>query len=667
MKKFITPFILFFANLLFVQAQEQKKIDSLLIILKTAKEDTVKVKLLNEVGYSFRDIQPDTGLFYCQQAMSLARKLGYKQGLSVAYNNSGVNYLRLSKYYDALENYEQGFRIDKELDDEPGMAVALGNMGNVYLLSNNFPKALGCYLKALKVYEKTGDESKQGIALGNMGLIYMSMGDYKKALDYMEKELTIHTRLGDKYNSGRVSTLMGTVYAYTEQYQEALERYREGLRFGEETGNRSMIASCIGDIGTVYGDLGDYGLAIRYQKKAIPLWQKLNNTYSLALQLRSLGTSYGKADDKTLVSNGIKPEARYTEAMALINQSIGMAQEIGSLLLEEEGWRALIEVYESQGKYRDALAAYKRFSAIHDSLLNDEKKEEMTRNELQYEFDKEQALQQAEQEKKDILARAEIRKQKNVRNSVIAIGTIALFAGSISFRFYKRKRDAVQKEEKTAAALRIAEVRQQALNAQMSDHFIGNAMDSINNFIECNDRAAASRYLIMFQRLTMKILDNSFKTRISLQEELDIVREYIELEKLRFPDGALQYEINTSGVEDTWNTFIPPMVFQVLAENALKHGFRKTVGGKLKITAERKGIYLHGVIEDNGIGRKASLAEKANRIKDRISHGGSLAAALIKTNDGTDPHTYFVITDLFDYRQQAAGTRVTFSVLLSES
>jgi len=666
MKKIIVLFILLCGNLFFIRAQEQKRIDSLLTVLETAKEDTVKVKLLNEVGYSYRDIQPDSGLLYCQRAIALARKLSYKEGLSVAYNNSGVNYLRLSKYYDALENYNLALDIDQKLSDEPGVAAVLGNMGNVYRLLSDFPRSLDCYLRALKVYERTGDESKQGIALGNIGLIYEDMGDYKKALDHLEKEQAIHARLGDKYNESRVSILIGGVYGYMEQYQKALEKYRAGLKFGKETGDKYIVALCTGDMGTIYSDLGDYRLAIRSQKEAVALWQELNNTYSLALHLRALGTSYSKADDKALAENGIKPEARYAEALALINQSIGMAQDIGSLLLEEEAWRALIEVYEGQGKYRDALGAYKRFTAVHDSLLNDEKREEMTRNELQYEFDKKHAQQQAEQEKKDILSLAEIRKQKNLRNSVAAVGVVVLLAGSVSFRFYKRKRDAVQKEKETAAALYITEVRQQALNAQMSDHFIGNAMDSINNFMEHNDRESASRYLIMFQRLTRKVLENSFKTRVSLEEELDITRQYIELEKLRFPKDALQYEINTSGL-DAGYIFIPPMIFQVLAENALRHGFKKATGGKLKITAEQKGAYLHCVVEDNGIGRKASQREKVAGIKSRISHGGSLAGELIKAHGGMDQHTSFGITDLYNDRQEPAGTRVTFLIPLSES
>src|SRR5690606_4888759 len=124
--------------------------------------------------------------------------------------------------------------------------------------------------------------------------------------------------------------------------------------------------------------------------------------------------------------------------------------------------------------------------------------------------------------------------------------------------------------------------------------------------------------------------------------------------------GVLQYEINTDGI-NTEEIFLPPMTFQILAENALKHGLKKDKGGILKITVKQQGYYLVCTVEDNGIGRSQSLSAKTNG--KRSSHGNSLVESLLKVNYQNEKYTStYKIYDLYNDSKQATGTKVVFTL-----
>ncbi len=147
------------------------------------------------------------------------------------------------------------------------------------------------------------------------------------------------------------------------------------------------------------------------------------------------------------------------------------------------------------------------------------------------------------------------------------------------------------------------------LKAQMNPHFMFNALSSIQDLILLQKTEKAQYYLGKFSTLTRKILELSGKEFITLQEEITLLSDYLQLESLRF-DGALQYEIIYHEI-DAEETQIPSMVFQPFVENAIKHGLLHKKGEKkLLIQFTKYENYIECLVEDNGIGRNAS--EKIN-------------------------------------------------------
>src|SRR6187401_3181418 len=152
----------------------------------------------------------------------------------------------------------------------------------------------------------------------------------------------------------------------------------------------------------------------------------------------------------------------------------------------------------------------------------------------------------------------------------------------------------------------------QALRAQMNPHFIFNCLSSINKFILKNDTDTASDYLTRFSRLIRQSLTNPQLSLIPLSDEIEMLRLYLDMERLRFSE-SFKYNIVYENTIEPETIYIPPMLLQPFCENAIWHGLMHKEGqGKLDIVMSMEKDQLKCVITDNGIG-KAKAAELKSR------------------------------------------------------
>jgi sensor histidine kinase YesM len=156
---------------------------------------------------------------------------------------------------------------------------------------------------------------------------------------------------------------------------------------------------------------------------------------------------------------------------------------------------------------------------------------------------------------------------------------------------------------------KLQEMEMLALRSQMNPHFLFNSLNSIKHLIMTSRNEDAISYLDDFSTLLRSILYNSNREIISVEEELEIIKLYLSLEKNRMGD-TFNYTIDVSSIEELSQFNIPPLLLQPFVENAIWHGLRPSQSGQklLKITFDTSDI-LKIIIEDNGIGRKASSTE----------------------------------------------------------
>ena len=205
----------------------------------------------------------------------------------------------------------------------------------------------------------------------------------------------------------------------------------------------------------------------------------------------------------------------------------------------------------------------------------------------------------------------------------------------------------------------LNKVKMRALQSQMNPHFIFNCLNSIRLFYLNNDLEKGDDYITKFSRLIRSILNFSRMEDISLKEELDTIRLYMEFEQMRFQD-KFNYDIKVSSGLDLSSVRIQSLLLQPFVENAIWHGLmQREAGGKVVLTVESYGensIVIN--IEDNGIGR-----EKAKQFSQSSTKHKSFGLQITKERlellkHSSNKNASFSIIDLYDETGKPKGTKV---------
>lgn len=211
------------------------------------------------------------------------------------------------------------------------------------------------------------------------------------------------------------------------------------------------------------------------------------------------------------------------------------------------------------------------------------------------------------------------------------------------------------------AALRqkIAETEMTSLRNQMNPHFIFNSLNSINSFIVENKTHLASDYLTKFSRLMRLILDNSKNESITLEKELETLKLYLLMERLRF-QNKFDYHVSVDTAIDEQQVKVPPMIIQPYAENAIWHGLmHQPTSGILNIIIKKISEGIRIIIEDNGIGREKAAELKSKNNNTRNSHGMQITGERIEQ---LNKKNTIEIHDLKNADKTAVGTKVTINL-----
>jgi len=203
------------------------------------------------------------------------------------------------------------------------------------------------------------------------------------------------------------------------------------------------------------------------------------------------------------------------------------------------------------------------------------------------------------------------------------------------------------------------EAQQKALRYQMNPHFIFNSMNSIQNFILQKKEEAAHLYLANFSSLMRKILENSKHNQIALQEEIDTIKLYLELESMRF-DKKFTYKINISKEINVSVFQIPPMLIQPYLENAIWHGLvPKNENGEIIIDFnlfKQKTLLI--CITDNGIGREKASEISSKRKTHKPTGMRNIEERLELMNRINKSNLKVKVHDLKNENGEAQGTKV---------
>jgi len=380
--------------LLFFQLQSsfaQKKLDSTLAAIEAMPDDSVKVKNLSTFIYheilSKGDYARVDSL--AQKNLQLSQKLHFKKGIGSSYNILGIS----------------------------------------YRMEGNYPKALEAFLEALKVMEQFAEKGNIAILYNNIGSIYYIQKDYDRGLKYFEQALKLNEEAGLKKSISNTHNNIGLIYSATNNKVKALNEYFESLKALREIKDTSDEANTLNNIGLVYSDSRDYKSARDYINQALVIAKRDEDRNAISDMENNIASIYVKQKDN-------KNDLEYAQ------KSLQIAKEIQALDEVSSTERTLSEAYAGMGDGLNALKHYKEYIATRDSIFNQENTKKTVRAEMNFDFEKKQAIIKAEQDKKDALQREQARKQELVIYFISGILLIVFAFAIFAYRSYLQKQKA---------------------------------------------------------------------------------------------------------------------------------------------------------------------------------------------------------------------------------
>jgi len=211
----------------------------------------------------------------------------------------------------------------------------------------------------------------------------------------------------------------------------------------------------------------------------------------------------------------------------------------------------------------------------------------------------------------------------------------------------------------------LIELEQKALRLQMNPHFIFNVLNSIHNLIILNDPDKARYALSKFSKLMRRVLENSREKLISIDNEIETLENYVQLEKLTSnTDVTISFDVDEN--IDSSEEILPPLMLQPFVENAIIHGLRQLdKTGEIKISFKLLSEHiLECSIEDNGKGREH--AALINSQKESYHKSTALKVTQERLSNINQKATFipFEIIDLKDEKNEPRGTRIVIRLLI---
>ena len=560
-------------------------------------------------------------------------------------------------------------RLKKAVDnnDNKGVADTYVGIANDYYNQGNYAKSEEFLVKAKNIYQRLNVKKnletvtrKLAQSQEKQNKITPAIVNYSMAADmnYSEKSRAVNTN-----DAARLSS---------PTQEEKAEAIQGNIDIGLKDNKKADLAAS-------YSQMADINIqekntpkveenlnnAYKYSKKEAPqqaleINQKLTNFYvtnknfdkAIEAKKKVLKEDFVKDNSQEKVNQIQELADIYIkkddagEAIVLLKNAYDIALEKGHTLEAQKSVKKLDSLYDVAGNTDASVKLYRDFLGKLPDIVS--KDRSLIDNKILE--DTEQRISQLEKEKglKDELIR-----KKNVFNYSL-IGVLILLTGLIIFIFRTLKK--VQIKNKKIAL--------QSLRREMNPHFIFNSLNSVNHFIATNNELEANQYLTKFSKLMRGVMENSTQDFIPFQQELDLLENYLALEKTRFAD-KFDYEIVVDEHLNMQNLLVPGMLVQPFLENAIWHGLRyRTEKGFLKLSFEKDAIDLKITVEDNGIGIEESKKQKTQHQKAREGRGMKNTLERIQLlNDLYKNNITCVIKD----KDHNSGVLVTITINLTSN
>lgn len=581
--------------------------------------------------YSFKGDLPESER-YGTLSLNFFEQAGDSRGMINAY--SVLSYLAKQQkdFTKASALIQQAISIARSIKDTIPLADAMNSLGNIYSEMALFKQAIDAYFEALNLWEIKKDSNGIAIAYGSIGLMYSYQKEWDKALDFCFRKLPLSVARKDLWEVSKTYNTIAQIYNAKTDHDSALVFLHKSLTLNKQMNYPSGIANACHNLASTFLNLSQTDSAYEYINRAVSLAGEINDPAAVNYYV-TLGNVYRITGH----FNKALQTLRLAHDMGK-NQRLPVAVRDAALLLSN--------IYSKMNRKDLAYGYLREYQILKDSISNEDFHRQVTRMELQYDFDKKQKAAEYSRMKERILAENKINKQKLYLNALLVILVLGILLSFLAIR-----------NNRLRARYSRIDLEQRLLRAQMNPHFIFNSLCAVQDFILAGKPQEANTFLTKIAKLMRCILENTREEFISLERDLETLRLYLDIQKLRF-EKDFEYNIVLDESIDPENISVPPMLAQPCVENSIEHGLLPSdKKGMISIVYTLRNGLMMLEVTDNGVGRKEAAKQVEKRKKQSLSTVLTNRRLEHFRKTFREKGISFNIIDLYD-NDQPTGTKV---------
>ena len=420
-----------------------------------------------------------------EQNISTEEELVYQEILGNVYNNLGSIYRHMQRVTEAIDLLKKSIALRRNLPSKDDLANSLHNLGNVYDKMDSLDRALEYHAQALEIRQGIGDPVKVGMTYNSLGHIYLKQGLNDKAIEHLIFSLEQAEASQDTNRIMGSHNAIGVVYSSLEDYDNSKKHFEIALSMAQKVSHVVLEVNAINALGTLMMEKESFEEAKAYFEQGIVVAKKGGSLPGLAALHTNLGVYYTQVEQydsaqhylEIALDQKIQVHDRAGQAIVYfnladiqnkkgnLNRAITLSEE-GHRLAQEVGFaseirnssHALYELYQSAGRFKDALEKLELYVMMEDSLTKEDQQRAAIQASYKYEYGKKSAadsvkhleekkVQEAELLRKEAESKRQKAEIKNQRNQQYALfGGLALvmvFALFIFNRFRVTRRQKI--------------------------------------------------------------------------------------------------------------------------------------------------------------------------------------------------------------------------------
>ncbi len=339
----------------------------------------------------------DQAIAYYQQSLEIRRAVGKKDEIASVLNNIGSFYMDRADYKNAVRYLEETLEIRRELKSPRSTGIVLTNLGNASLELGEFDKAIRYYKEATGIFREINFEPGIAADLTGMATIYETLEQYESALDVYKEILQIREKNDNPWELANTYSNISIVYSHilADTLQSIygrdadLEIYRRGIkvdleaaaqavRFGlmalkerREIDDKAGISNSLANLGITYSNIGNNREALKYLTEWENLPEEFKDDKSEVIVTCGLGKIYMMSGE-------------YDKAVSFLDRAYKKAIAMDTRIYIEKAAQYLSELYEKQGRFKDALNYYRIYNEVGDSTLQAETRKQIHEMQVKY-------------------------------------------------------------------------------------------------------------------------------------------------------------------------------------------------------------------------------------------------------------------------------------------